>query len=287
MPIELHRDGPWELPKGWVWARLFESATILPGQSPPSDTYNTSGIGLPFFQGKSEFGEYFPTVQKYCSCPVRIAEPGDVLISVRAPVGPTNVADVRCAIGRGLAAIRPRNGVESRWLLFALRRIERSIAEQATGTTFGGIPTSLLNDVLIPIAPTNEQRRISVRIDDLFTEIADGEAALARARNDLDTWRRALLKAAVSGDLTRDWRKKNKPHETGQELLKRIRNVRAQRFGEVRPARRRASRQMEDIDQATIEIPETWSWATWSEVGISQNGRHFRAETMPQKASSF
>ena len=75
----------------------------------------------------------------------------------------------------------------------------------------------------IPIAPLPEQRRIVARIDELFAEIAEGEAALQRARQGLDTWRRALLKAAVTGELTRDWREANRPAETGADLLARIR----------------------------------------------------------------
>ena len=78
-------------------------------------------------------------------------------------------------------------------------------------------------EISIPVAPLPEQRRIVARIDELFAEIAEGEAALERARQGLDTWRRALLKAAVTGELTRDWREANRPTETGADLLARIR----------------------------------------------------------------
>jgi len=87
-------------------AKLQEVAEIIMGQSPPGDTYNETGDGLPFFQGKAEFGETCPTVKKWCNAPKKIAEAGDILMSVRAPVGPTNLASERCCIGRGLAAIR-------------------------------------------------------------------------------------------------------------------------------------------------------------------------------------
>jgi type I restriction enzyme S subunit len=77
--------------------------------------------------------------------------------------------------------------------------------------------------LMLPVAPLSEQRRIVARIDELFAEIAEGEATLERARQGLDTWRRALLKAAVTGELTRDWREANRPTETGADLLARIR----------------------------------------------------------------
>src|SRR5690606_29193065 len=78
------------------------------------------------------------------------------------------------------------------------------------------VPVGYLRNAEIPIAPLPEQRRIVARIDALFTDIADGEAALKRARADLDTWRRALLKAAVTGELTREWRKGAPSSESGQ-----------------------------------------------------------------------
>ena len=102
------------LPASWRSSRLEDVCEIILGQSPPGDTYNTVGNGLPFFQGKTEFGEYYPTPRKWCSTPTKIAEAEDVLISVRAPVGPTNLCPTRACIGRGLAAIRPRDGMESR-----------------------------------------------------------------------------------------------------------------------------------------------------------------------------
>lgn len=85
---------------------LSDVAKIIMGQSPPSSTYNSTGKGLPFFQGKTDFGEMYPTPRVYCTEPNRIAEPGDILITVRAPVGPTNINFVQSCIGRGLAAIR-------------------------------------------------------------------------------------------------------------------------------------------------------------------------------------
>src|SRR5436853_2085875 len=101
----------------WKIVKLEDIAEIVQGQAPPGHTYNTSEIGLPLFQGKAEFGDIYPTARKWCSEPVKIAQPGDVLISVRAPVGPTNLCPTVACIGRGLAAIRPLGGVDSKYLL--------------------------------------------------------------------------------------------------------------------------------------------------------------------------
>lgn len=80
--------------------KLKECCTIIAGQSPESKYYNSNGDGLPFFQGKADFGELYPSIRVYCSQPTKIAEKDDILLSVRAPVGPTNLAPyARCALG--------------------------------------------------------------------------------------------------------------------------------------------------------------------------------------------
>ena len=82
-------------------------ASVILGQSPPSSAYNEAGDGLPFFQGKVDFGLIHPTPRVWCNAGRKFATAGDILISVRAPVGDVNVARDHCAIGRGIAAIRP------------------------------------------------------------------------------------------------------------------------------------------------------------------------------------
>ncbi|HEC35113.1 MAG TPA: restriction endonuclease subunit S, partial [Anaerolineae bacterium] len=142
------------LPPGWVWTTLGEVCHIVMGQSPPSSTYNTEEKGLPFFQGKAEFGKLHPTPRKWCTAPsLKIAHPGDILISIRAPVGPTNLANMKCAIGRGLAALRPSADQPSRYYLYYLRLIEKDWAQKATGTTFKAITGPVLREQPVPLAP--------------------------------------------------------------------------------------------------------------------------------------
>jgi type I restriction enzyme, S subunit len=142
-------------------AKLSEVAEIIMGQSPPGDTYNDTGEGLPFFQGKAEFGETSPTAKKWCSAPKKIAEPGDILMSVRAPVGPTNLTSERCCIGRGLAAIRAdSNCVESGYLRFFLRQEEPRLAGMGQGSTFAAIGRAEIVRLELPLPSRDEQRRI-------------------------------------------------------------------------------------------------------------------------------
>ena len=98
------------IPAGWEVKGLGECFDLTMGQSPPGSTYNEDGDGLPFFQGRTDFGFLYPTTRRYCNAPTRIAEPDDTLVSVRAPVGDINMASDRCCIGRGLAALKHKSG---------------------------------------------------------------------------------------------------------------------------------------------------------------------------------
>lgn len=103
---KLKVDNSTDLPEGWRMGKLEEEFEIIMGQSPDGRSYNESGEGMIFFQGRAEFQDRFPNIRLYTTEPKRIAEKFDVLVSVRAPVGDINVAFDRCCIGRGLAAVR-------------------------------------------------------------------------------------------------------------------------------------------------------------------------------------
>ena len=141
-------------------ASLGEVATIISGQSPPGESYNEEGAGLPFFQGKADFTEIHPITRKWCTAPRKIAESGDILMSVRAPVGPTNIARERCCIGRGLAAIRPNEFIALRdFVHWVLRSLEPKLSAKGQGSTFAAIGKRDLMSLEIPLPPIDEQRR--------------------------------------------------------------------------------------------------------------------------------
>lgn len=168
----------WTLPEGWEWKRLGSIAQVIMGQSPPGNTYNDSRNGLPFFQGKADFGEIQPITRKWCTKPTKISEVGDVLISVRAPVGPVNLTAEKCIIGRGLAAIRPETNIETKYLFYVLRSFENLIESMGTGSTFHAISKQNLQLFEIPLPYPDdperslaEQRRIVARLEALLGEV--------------------------------------------------------------------------------------------------------------------
>lgn len=189
----------------WPQVRLGnqQNFILVMGQSPPGSTYNEKGDGLPFFQGKADFGEASPTPRVYCTAPTRLAEPDDILISVRAPVGPTNLADRRCAIGRGLAAIHCKETVLPRYLLTVLRAFEADIAHLAEGQ--GGGFTCLrkkqLADFEIPLPLLGEQRRIVERVEALTRRLDQARQLHREVEIELAAFVPALLAKAFRGKL--------------------------------------------------------------------------------------
>lgn len=183
--------------------KLKECCTIIAGQSPESKYYNSNGDGLPFFQGKADFGELYPSIRVYCSQPTKIAEKDDILLSVRAPVGPTNLAPCKVCIGRGLTAIRPSEVLLTRYVLLFFRYFEAQLASKGTGTTFKAITQDVVKNLEIPIPPLPEQERIVARIEELFSQLDAGVETLEKTKAQLVVYRQAVLKEAFEGDYPR------------------------------------------------------------------------------------
>lgn len=142
------------------WKKLEDVAEIVMGQSPPSNTYNEKKSGVPFFQGKAEFGIRYTTVKKYCSVPTKLAKKGDILMSVRAPVGTINIANTDCCIGRGLCAIRPHKEIELLYLFHYLRLNEKEIEYLGQGSTFKAINRNEIKKIKIPVPSLPIQKQI-------------------------------------------------------------------------------------------------------------------------------
>jgi len=192
---------PPPLPKAWRWVRLGEVCEVIAGQSPPGDTYRKTAEGLPFFQGKADFGPRHPVARTWCVAPTKVALPGDILISVRAPVGPTNVANVKCCIGRGLAAIRCGSQSDPDFILAALRLFEADLAKMGSGSTFSAIKRKVLESLRIPLPPLAEQRRIAAILKEQLAAVEKARAAAEEELVTVNTLPVALLRRAFNGEL--------------------------------------------------------------------------------------
>lgn len=190
-----------DLPSGWIETTIGEACEVIQGQSPPGESYNDEGTGTPFLQGKAEFGELRPTFVKWTTAPKKMAHPDDILISIRAPVGPTNLAPADCSIGRGLAAVRPRCGTSTMFVLYALRATAEILAAKGTGTTFTAVSGAVLRAHTLPLPPLAEQQRIVEAIEEQFSRLDAGVASLQRAKRNIARMRASVLSAAVDGRL--------------------------------------------------------------------------------------
>jgi len=184
------------IPKEWKIIRLKDVALIIMGQSPPSSTYNKEGIGLPFLQGKMEFGNIYPSPLMYCSKPIKIAEANDILISVRAPVGDVNLAPYKLCIGRGLAAIRfNRRKADYLFYFYYLQKIKTFLEILGKGSTFKAIVKNDLETLKVPL-PSLEEQRIISRI----LLAVDKELEVKRKRKKkLERIKRALMDLLLTG----------------------------------------------------------------------------------------
>ena len=172
--------------KGWVETTLVGIADVIMGQSPDGKTYNQEGKGLPFMQGSAEFGEHNPVPEKWCSDPKKIAEPGDLLLSVRAPVGDTNFADQRIAVGRGLSIIRANKESLTEFIRLVIQmNVAELIASSGSGM-FASITGKNLKEFKVNLPPLPEQKRIAdliSSVDSYIEALQQQSESAKRSRN--------------------------------------------------------------------------------------------------------
>ena len=160
---------------------LKDTCVLIMGQSPSSESYNVNGKGLPFYQGNADFGEDNPTPRSWCTDPKKIAEKGDILISVRAPIGAINIANERCCIGRGIAAIRPNQDLTStNFLRHQLSASRSKLEAMGTGSTFKAIGKKALSDFAIALYSKSEQEVIVHQLDCIAAQIKAANNQLIR-----------------------------------------------------------------------------------------------------------
>jgi len=174
--------------------KIKDACIVIAGQSPKGSSYNENGEGLEFHQGKKAFGESIIEHSNVWTTEItKIAEPGDILMSVRAPVGPTNITDRKICIGRGLAAIRCNKDIIPQYILYALRNIESKIIGN-DGAVFNSINKKQIEDLPLPILSLSEQQSIVDYLDSAFAKIDAMKANAEKALNEAKALFQASLK---------------------------------------------------------------------------------------------
>ncbi|EAX8474833.1 restriction endonuclease subunit S [Salmonella enterica] len=187
-----------EIPAGWDVKTLSQIANITMGQSPAGESYNDEGNGALFFQGSTDFGWLFPVPRQYTTLPARMAKKGDILLSVRAPVGDMNIANADCCIGRGLAALNSKSGSDG--FLFYVMKYFKQVFERrnSEGTTFG----SITKDDLHSLSVVYPQSDLLKKYDDIVSGYNKMIFVRSLENQDLTKFRDWLLPLLMNGQVT-------------------------------------------------------------------------------------
>ncbi|NRP10097.1 MULTISPECIES: restriction endonuclease subunit S [unclassified Marinobacterium] len=184
------------LPDGWQMRTLKEVCRLTMGQSPKSEFYNEVGDGLPFYQGVKDYGKRFPVARVWCNKPTRISEKGDILFSVRAPVGRLNISTEKVSIGRGLASIKHNEGFQS-FLFQQLKHIFQKEDIIGNGAIFNAVTKSDMENIKLLHPSTKYLKQFSEIIDPIFDQLV----VLESINLNLVSQRDLLLPKLISGQI--------------------------------------------------------------------------------------
>jgi len=185
------------IPRGWKIEKFGEVNDLLMGQSPPGDTYNSEGEGLPFYQGRTDFGFRFPKRRIFCTQENRVALPGQTLVSVRAPVGDINQAIEKCIIGRGVASVLHKSNSDAYTFSLLKSLYPRLAFFNGEGTVFGAINRSDFSNMLVVEPPSLLVEHFEIVCGPINAKIRN----LFLATDTLTQLRESLLPRLISGEL--------------------------------------------------------------------------------------
>jgi len=204
-----------------VNTNIEEEFSITMGQSPKSEFYNNHGEGLPFFQGKREFTDLYADADTWTTSYTKSVNKNDVLLSIRAPIGPVNLAPDKCALGRGLAGFKTKDLVESKFIFYLLQTLKHEMDKRGTGTTFKAITKSNLFGIKtnLPISDI-DRNKIVAEIESRFSVSDKMEETIENSLNQAEALRQSILKQAFEGKLTEEWRRNNPELISGENSAK-------------------------------------------------------------------
>ena len=290
------------MPEGWKRVRIGDVAQLNPPRFKPGYDDATPLVFVPMPRVAEEFGGIDVTERRPFSSIKRgytQFQPGDVLFAKITPCMENGkiaiVPEIQPPLGYGSTeffVMRPRAQGLAPWVAYCVARSRfRDLARKKMQGAVGQrrVPKVWMEDASVPLAPLPEQRRIVARIEGLFARLGVGVAALKRAQANLERYRASVLKAAVEGRLTEQWREENPPEETGEVLLARILAQRRKRWEDEQlakfktkghtPPKNWKTKYKEPVAPDTgrlPELPEGWCWATVDQVS---HGVHYGSST--------
>lgn len=284
----------------WKKLRLSEAATKVGSGATPTggkESYHASGIPLirsqnVRFEGFTEDGLVYLDATQAASLDNAVVRSNDVLLNItgasigRVTLAPPHMDGAR--VNQHVTIIRLRNEIDSsfvRWFLASPSQ-QRQINSIQVGVTRQALTKDMILHFELPLPPFSEQRRIVAKIEELFSDLDAGVAALKRAKANLKRYRAAVLKAAVEGKLTEEWRANYPAKESASALLARIlkerrKNWEADQLAKFAAAEKEPPKNWQDkyveptppVTTGLPELPDSWCWASVQQVGSVQLGR--------------
>jgi type I restriction enzyme, S subunit len=278
----------WQLPQSWAWTKMGEIAEVVGGGTPPTNDPKNFDGEIPWITPADLSGyreKYIArgsrniTHHGYEASGAKWLPQGSVLFSSRAPIGYVAIASAAVTTNQGFKSFIPPSGVDPNYLYYWLRSAKHLAEDLASGTTFKEISGAKAALIPFPLAPAVEQTRIVAKLEELLSDLDAGVAELKAAQKKLQQYRLSLLKAAVEGALTADWREAQRqqgtPTETGAQLLARILTERRARWEAKQlanfkeqgkaPPKDWQKKYPEPVHPETghlRELPEGWAWVT-------------------------
>ena len=262
---------PFAIPENWKWVRLGEVILLNMGQSPNSEDVGNDGIE--FHQGKIYFtDEIIGFSDKYCSKPKKISNANEILLSVRAPVGEVNLNNREICIGRGLASIKIINS-EERYFFYLLFYCKKIFEKKSTGTTFKAISKDIIENLLIPLPPLAEQKRIVEKLDNVLANIdelkANEEKLSILQKNFPDKLKKSILQSAIQGKLTEQLA----TDDNVEDLLQAIKEEKERLIKEKKIKKQKPLPEITE-EEIPFEIPKNWKWVRANDILDVRDGTH-------------
>lgn len=250
--LVLNEEQPYEVPNNWVWATFKDVCRINMGQSPKGEYTTDDSNNIPLIGGPADMGKVYPNVKRYTTKPTKLSDNGEVIVSVRATLGKTNFADGQYCLGRGVAGIKS-SIIDNRLLRYYFEIIKSQLYSISTGTTFQQISRKNIEDIVFPLPPLDEQKRIADKVELLLSKIEEAKQLIGEAKETFELRRAAILDKAFRGELTRNWREQHSNIENAEVLYEKIISL-------VKP------KKLETIDEKNEYIPSKWKWVRLGEV---------------------
>ncbi|WP_453992360.1 restriction endonuclease subunit S [Bacillus nitroreducens] len=236
-----------QIKENWSWVKLGSICDINMGQSPKGEYTSLNDEGVPLIGGPADMGDIYPNAKRYTSKPTKLSKVGDLIVSVRATLGKTNISNGEYCLGRGVAGISS-DIVDVKLLRYYFEIISDYLYKISTGTTFSQISRKNIEELPFPLAPAKEQKRILSKVERLLNKLDGAKKLIEEAEETFEHRRIAILDKAFRGELTVKWRWANHGHTMDTLLNK------AKKHEDV------------DIQEPPFELPKGWKWVQFHEI---------------------